>query len=115
MGYYTSYSLDFYGDEKKIEKAKQDLIKIATWDNGEVEFGVEEVVETGFCEAKWYNHYDHLKVVAKLNPDILIILHGSGEEQDDIWEERYKGNEYECQQMTIPPFENPELQILKNN
>ena len=104
MGYYTAFSLDFYGDDEKVRKAVEDL-KV-TGDDDAI-----EAAERGFVHAKWYDYGEQIQKVAEMNPDVLIVVSGDGEDSDDNWEERYKGKLYERQDACIPPFVTPELRI----
>ena len=111
MGYYTSYSLEMFGEVEEVEKAENDLLVMTEYENGDYDPEIKELVNTGGVYAKLYDIQDYLKEVAKKNPNVLIVLNGDGEESDDLWEERYKGELFEHNYATIPPFKNPELQI----
>lgn len=102
MGYYTCFAIEFEGDEQEVNKAKDDFKHLY---NGYL----EELIDLGDAELKWYEWEKDMKKVAKENTNVLIILHGNGEESDDIWQARAKGDEYEFQSFCIPPFENPNL------
>jgi len=47
--------------------------------------------EHGACDERgpWYLHVDDLRRLSKENPHFLFILHGEGEEPDDLWNEYY--------------------------
>jgi hypothetical protein len=76
---------------------------------GELDSALEELISTGGTYAKLYDIEDWINAVAPKFPDVLICLEGSGEEQDDMWESRWKGDKYEHQEAIIPPFTTPEL------
>ena len=110
MGYYTSYSLDLYGEPEDKEKAYNDLYMIS--ENDEL---VDELINLGSVYAKLYDLNAWVEEAAKRNPNVLFVLSGAGEEQDDLWEERYKGCVSERQEAVIPPFTHPDLQKPNNN
>lgn len=113
MGYYTSYSLQCYGPEDKIEAFEQELLE-STKSDGEYDHEVNELIKWGCVYAKLYDIEKWIDGLAPKHPDILICLSGDGEESDDLWETRWKGTESECQKAIIPPFENNNLQIPNN-
>lgn len=104
MGYYTSYGLNCYGDPDKIDAFEKTLLE-----KSQNDIEVEELLDTGNTFAKLYELCDWITEIAKLYPDVLVILTGFGESQDDIWECRWKGEETECHTMVMPPFTNPNL------
>ena len=100
MGYLTYFHLKMEGSEGAIEKAKSDLLTIdedfdILWEEGEL--------------FKWYEWLDDMTLIASRNPEVLFILDGDGEESDDLWQWRGKGNETEFHNWSIPPFENKNL------
>ena len=113
MGYYTSYSLQCYGPEDKIKAFEDDLLKRSEY-NGEVDGDLEQLVNDGYVNAKLYDLVGWIAEIAPKHPDVLVCLSGDGEESDDMWEERWKGDEEEFQKAIIPPFENNNLQIPNN-
>ena len=106
MGYYTSYSLQCYGPEDKIKAFEEGLLSISEDDSE-----VKELIEDGFVYAKLYDLDKWISAIAPGYPDVLICLSGDGEESDDLWEERWKGNDREIQRAAIPPFRNENLKI----
>ena len=102
MGYYTYYSLTMIGEEKDIGKAKKD----AKQDKNEC---LSCLLNEQFIEAKWYDFHTEFEAFAKKHPKVLFIVCGDGEEPEDLWEERFKGNQVEYHSVTMPPFTNPEL------
>ena len=103
MGYYTCFTIDYEGEEADIKKVEEDFKALYC------EGYLDELIDTGTSERKWYEWEKDMRKVAKKNHNVLIILHGSGEESDDIWQARAKGNEYEFQSFCLPPFENANL------
>lgn len=109
MGYYTYFNLNYYGsaeDEEALEN----------FEPSSADFSFPEAIKMLIDDDddndwKWYSWETDMKKLASLFPNILFVLHGDGEESDDLWEARFKGSEYEYQEFTIPPFTNPNLQI----
>ena len=109
MGYITYFDLTLVGDEEKVEAFKKDLLEESKSDDGEIDRDVEELLECGYLSAKLYNLEGWIDEVAPRHPDVLVILNGDGEESDDLWEARWKGDKSERQEAVIPPFTTPEL------
>lgn len=109
MGYYTSYGLQCYGPEDKIKLFEEGLLSISENDSE-----VKELIENGCVYAKLYDLDKWISAIAPGHPEVLICLSGDGEDSDDLWEERWKGNECELQKSIIPPFKNNNLQIPNN-
>lgn len=109
MGYYTYFSIAFEGDEKEIEEFKKDLLEVSKDEDGNVDDSLKELLDYSGCEAKLYDLDDWICSVAPKYPNVLVFLNGDGEESDDLWETRWKGEFYEVQKSIIPPFQTPEL------
>ena len=109
MGYYTYYQIAFEGEEQKVEAFKKDLLEESKGDDGTVDDDLERLLKFGWGEAKLYDIEDWIDEVAPKHPDVLVILDGDGENSDDLWEIRWKGNNSERQDAKIPPFENEDL------
>ena len=112
MGYYTDYCLEIFGDEDKVKKFEEDLKEEGTLDDGygkEVEPALLELLDCSCVNAKLYDLDSWIKRAAEKNPDVLVILHGDGEESDDLWEARWKGSSHEFHEAIIPPFTTKEL------
>lgn len=115
MGYYTAYGINIVADkgyENEVEEFEKALLKYT--DN---DMEVKELLKTGGCYAKLYDIESWITEVATNYPHVLICLGGDGEDSDDLWETRWKGQEIETQKATIPPFTNPNLltEYEKNN
>ena len=113
MGYYTDYGLSLLGSEEDQRNFEQDLLEQTKWVNHagkkQIDPNIQELIETGCVYAKWYRCIEDISAIAVKYPNLLVILEGSGESQDDMWEYRWKGNLHEHQKAVIPPFKTPEL------
>lgn len=109
MGYYTSFSLEIQGEHNRAKQFEKDLIEATRDENGDMDGEIKELIDYGAVYAKLYDIEDYIGPLAKKYPDLLIILGGDGEESDDIWETRWRGEECERQCAVIPPFTNPNL------
>lgn len=109
MGYYTYYTISFEGEEKQIDAFKKELLDFAKNEDDNYDVDLDVLLKYGSSEGKLYDLEHWISSVAPKYPDVLICLEGDGEESDDLWEERWKGNNRESQRAIIPPFENPEL------
>ena len=96
------------GELKETEAFEKDLLEISKY-NGEINSSVDELISSGSCYAKLYDISGWITEVAKKHPEVLVVLTGDGESSDDLWEERWKGEEHEHQNFTIPPFKNKNL------
>lgn len=103
MGYYTYYTLSYYGPP-------EDEQALADFEPAGDEFDLEPqrmkqlIADNGDNDWKWYDWQKDMEKLAKKFPNILFLLHGDGEESDDIWEWRGKGDKYEFHAMEMPPF-----------
>ena len=109
MGYITIFDLRLIGDKDKVQAFEQDLLEESKDGNDEVDSDVVELIECGYTSAKLYDLEEWIDEVAPRHPDVLVILNGDGEESDDLWECRWKGDKCERQDAIIPPFTTPEL------
>lgn len=109
MGYITCFDLTLIGENEKVENFKKDLLEKSKSDNGEINECVKELLECGYLSAKMYYLEEWIDAVAPRHPDVLVILNGDGEESDDLWEARWKGDKHERKEAVIPPFMIPEL------
>lgn len=102
MGYYTYFSLEYYGSAED-EKALQNLKP--SEDDFEFPEGIQKLIdEDDDCDWKWYGWQEDMKRLAGMFPEVTFVLHGNGEESGDIWEWRGKGEEFEFHEMEMPKF-----------
>ena len=102
MGYYTSYDIVLKGsdeDKKNFEKALRDISDNNT--------DVDELLSSSAVYAKLYDIDAWITKVARDFPNLLVILSGAGEEQDDLWQIRWRGSVWERHEAKIPPFDSP--------
>ena len=101
MGYYTKYYLEIYESFEDMEKENyyknkpvQDYDKIATTleelINGRPlseESDTEDIINRVILSdiMKWYNNEEDLIKLSTLFPKYFFLLHGFGEDSDDIW------------------------------
>ena len=109
MGYYTYFSLSYYGAQED-EEALQDYHV----DDGSKEYSdpyyINGILDDGVDhDYKWYDWEKDMRMLASKFPNVVFILNGSGEDSYDIWEFRIKGNVSEFHSMEMPPFTTPEL------
>ena len=104
MGYYTWITLSTYGEDAKIKQMEADA-KVYEDDL------VSKFIEDQELEVKWAYFEDSLMKFMRRHPEVLFVVYGDGEESDDIWEARFKGEEFELHCLEMPPFTNPKLKI----
>ena len=63
-------------------------------------------------ETKWYDCDQHLREFSKKYPDVVICIHGEGEETGDIWDHYFKdGKMQSCDaEVIIPPYDESKLE-----
>ena len=115
MGYYTSFDLTMtpHPEEEKEVAITRDIVALI--DCISPEEVRESDIEWFLCDAlKWYDYEDHMIEISKKYPDIVFVLHGEGEEHDDIWNEYYCNGE--CERVdaviTFPEPKNPKFKNL---
>ena len=115
MGYYTSFDLTMHpqpAEDLEITITRDIIALIDRVSPDEVR---ETDVEWFLCDAlKWYDHEEHMIEISKKYPDIIFLLHGEGEEHDDMWNEYYCAGECERvdAQIVFPAPQNPKFQNL---
>lgn len=109
MGYYTYFSLSYHGtpeDEQALQKYHVED------DNAEYSdpYYINGILDgCADHDYKWYDWEKDIKVLASKFPNVLFILDGDGEENEDHWEFRIKGKVWEHHYVEMPPFTTPEL------
>ena len=122
MGYYTTFSLhmdpaDRYDEvfgyvENAGTDAAANLAYALDWASGNTGDGWVWPSET----CKWYYYEDDMKELSEQFPDVVFVLHGEGEEHDDMWKHRFYNGTSDFVKATItfgefPPLPNATLQI----
>jgi len=98
MGYYTYFTLTMIGSEEDKTQAEIDAEKSDNW-------CIKDLVVEGCVDAKWYSFFEDFSAFAKQHPNILFIVDGSGEDSDDVWQHRFRGDIDERHEMEMPPFQ----------
>jgi hypothetical protein len=78
----TKYHDDYLATNRKLAKAFAKLVK------GVGEDGIgyfDAVFFNEGIDTKWYEHVEHMQLLANLFPDHVFVLEGVGEEQFDVW------------------------------
>lgn len=93
MGYYTYYTLRIVGADESALKEIFDYLK----EHEETYYTFvfdDEPCSSYYSsdEYRWYSHKSDMIVLATRFPTQTFILHGSGEEEYDVWDEEYHGN-----------------------
>lgn len=104
MGYLTSYELEVKTDNE------YEIIKEFLDEYDSHCYAISELGES-YQECKWYSHERELKEFTKKYIDILFVLNGRGEENDDIWVKYFKnGKVQECRaKITFEDFDESKL------
>ena len=109
MGYYTSFQLGVYDENKqevidneKYEKLLADFKKVTDYD----------WLFDDSC--KWYDQDEDTIKVSKMNPELYLFIRGEGEESGDIWARIYKAGKVVADwtvEISEPDFE----ELLENH
>ena len=115
MGYYTSFDLTMHPHPAEdLENAiTRDIIALIDRTTPDKVRDVD--VEWFLCDAmKWYDHEEHMTEISKKYPDIVFMLHGIGEEHEDMWNEYYCAGEFERvdAEIVYPAPRNPKFKNL---
>jgi hypothetical protein len=136
MGYYTSYSLgivvdanaSLLGDSRRVEIMKH-ILEMAKDDNyywgifaGSIE---EELAHSSKYDQwsaeeshKWYEYDQDMKALSLKFQDVIFMLHGEGEDEDDKWNKYYlNGRVQVCHAIVLieyPEFDLNELKTIED-
>lgn len=78
----VKYHADYLATNRKLAKAFAKLVE------GVGEDGIgyfDAVFFNEEIDTKWYEHVEHMQLLANLFPDHVFVLEGVGEEQFDVW------------------------------
>lgn len=112
MGYYTEYSLRVLDYPNYVSYNVKDLINPQ---EAFVKFMKSKIVNysSPFNEGiKWPDHKEEMCEFSKILPEVVYVLEGKGEDDDDLWREYYRnGKMYkEMAKITYEPFSANKLQ-----
>lgn len=105
MSYITHYSIYLHGEAdyktifEEIEQQSDERLEILT--NG-----------SGACvyDTSWGNVLDDLSAVAQKHPEAIIEVYAEGEDRNDTWEARFKGDDVETVEYY---FVRPEFRAIR--
>lgn len=116
MGYYTSYNLSVFRYSETVfweDLPWKDLnAAVASIDSGIFEAWAEG--EWG-CNAKWYSQDADMWKLSVQFPDILFLLHGDGEDSDDVWDEYWQNGCMQHCHMKMPPYDEMKMKRMALN
>lgn len=102
MGYRSNFYIRLFGDTGEFRGVRKDI-------ETQSGYKLDPIDDDEFAvsDANWPSATEDLKAVAARHPDILFSLSVEGEDRNDNWSARFKGQEYESRQsMTVTePFE----------
>jgi hypothetical protein len=73
MGYYTNYQLSIISGDDYTTDYEKEISELAGYD---------------YCfgeSIKWYCCEDDMRVYSTNHPQVLFLLEGEGDENDDVW------------------------------
>lgn len=104
MGYYTEHRLSVVSLKPDARPSEEIISEML---DGDFEAAYSINVDGSTCyPSKWYDHETTLKEFSKKRPDYVFILHGVGEEDDDVWEKDFWNGNMVVRRAKIvmPPF-----------
>ncbi len=98
MSYYTGYSLNVYRlleDSQTIqpnldipaivkENLEEEIERMNVFGDGDLESGL-------YVWTTWYNYEDDMRILSRRFPDLVLYLHGEGEQSEDMWDKYFVG------------------------
>ena len=105
MGYYTYYNLSL---EDVYDPKIEDGVRAKLHELEVIGYALSEDLG-GYDSVKWYDHDEDMLEVSRAFPDVHFVLHGEGDNTEDIWETHCLGGKMATYmaEIRIPPF-NPE-------
>lgn len=88
MGYYTEFKIELSGDITEDD-----------FNNELEEYGYGFYDEC--MSAKWYSWEDNMKDISTKYPEVLFILSGQGEENEDMWKAYFKNGKSQIEKAVI--------------
>jgi hypothetical protein len=75
------------------------------------DMNISDLVEENMDDMRWYEHTKDMQVLSKKYPGFLFILHGEGEQNDDIWTEYHLNGKVQVAKakVVIAEFEESSL------
>lgn len=113
MGYYTNYEVTVsnFKDEKEAVYFDHKFNEMVGYFQESkiirVNHDGKYLLSFYISDAKWYDYDNHLTSLSKSFKDVLIEVHGEGEESGDVWKARYKNGKSEFVKAIVvfPDFE----------
>lgn len=95
MGYYTDFTL-----KVEPESERDTVMAVGTKRN-------EWFKDVFNDRCKWYDWADEMRAISAALPDVVIHLHGEGEEGGDIWDATFVGGKmhHRKAKVVIDPFD----------
>lgn len=78
----VKYHTDYLATNRKLAKAFSKLVE-AVGEDGISYF--DAVFLNVAIDTKWYEHVEHMQLLADQFPEHVLVLEGEGEEQFDVW------------------------------
>ena len=96
MGYYTNFELTMHPSQPQERETEIIRHIISLMDGIDLDKVQGSEIDWFLSDSlKWYDHEDHMIEISRRYPDVIFVLHGEGEEHDDIWNEYYSNGESE--------------------
>jgi antitoxin component YwqK of YwqJK toxin-antitoxin module len=108
VGYSTTFTLSILDGEG--DKTISEILEIVEGEFEGLGYAVDENGETSEG-VNWYNHEADMHFLSKEFPDEVFVLHGEGEENDDIWYKYFKnGKKQVCHaKVTFDEYDESKL------
>lgn len=109
MGYYTDYQLDI--DNADFPQSKLAEIREAIMHMENVDFYSWDDDSWYADVQKWYEQEEDMYKLSLQFPDVRFRLHGSGDDQDDLWDEYWQNGSYQHCHVEIPPYDPDKMRL----
>lgn len=97
MGYETTFILE--ADFSKVPSEQLELTQLkvekALYAND------YQIRLSESFSGKWYDHHDDMLKISSQFPEVLFMLEGNGEENDDIWESEYLNGKHRIRHVEL--------------
>ena len=108
MGYYTRFTASVHGPKPIYDKFVEDSKSEKTFSDYALELDFWLGMSNNYDELKWYNWQRDCENLSKDYPNLLFVLEGEGEENDDMWKAWFRNGKSVVVRAKIV-FEEPDL------
>lgn len=107
MGYNTTYNLTMPRNPITPEQ-------LAAWieSDDEAGYSLDSDGSSKGDESRWYEHEASMEVLSAKYPNTIFKLHGSGQEQGDVWDKYFAGGKLQHEERLKTDLPVPDLDAM---